>query len=177
MTEIACKRCSASDYVKNGIVRGMQRYRCKKCRCNFTLTPSRGKQPAMKALTLLLYAMGNMSYRMIGRLLDTSHVSVYEWIRAEAEKLPPPQVPADVELVMLDEMWHFLQKKRRNSGFGERMILSSGELSPGLWVAVMMQPANDSSIPSAWKARLSSPTTGKASTDSSRRRNSLRAKT
>jgi transposase-like protein len=177
MTSVICKRCAAADYVKNGIVRSLQRYRCRKCGCNFTATPPRGKHPAMKALTLLLYAMGNMSYRMIGRLLDTSHVSIYDWIRAEAEKLPVPEVPANVEVVILDEMWHFLQKKRRNSGFGERLILSSGELSPGLWVAVMMQPADASLIPSAWRAKHSSPMTGKASTGSSRKSNSSRVNT
>ncbi len=177
MIEIICKRCAAADYVKNGIVRGLQRYRCRKCRCNFTATPLRGKHPAMKALTLLLYAMGNMSYRMIGRLLDTSHVSIYHWIRAAAEKLPAPEVPAEAEVVMLDEMWHFLQKKRKNSGFGERLILSSGELSPGLWVAVMMQPANDSLIPPAWRAKHSSPMIGKATTGSSPKSNSAPAKT
>ncbi|MGH9344891.1 MAG: IS1/IS1595 family N-terminal zinc-binding domain-containing protein, partial [Terriglobia bacterium] len=67
MTTLSCKGCGASDYVKNGRVRGLQRYRCKACACNFTATPPRGKHPAMKALTLLLCAMGNMSYRMIGR--------------------------------------------------------------------------------------------------------------
>lgn len=145
MTGITCKRCGATEYVKNGIVRGLQRDRCQSCQCNFTATPARGKPPAMKALTLLLYSMGNMSYRMIGRLLGTSHVSIYQWIRAEAEKLPAPKVPAEVEVVILDEMWHFLQKKRKNSGSGEPMILSSGELWPGFWVAVMMQPAKNSS--------------------------------
>lgn len=177
MTTLSCKGCGASEYVKNGRVRGLQRYRCKACACNFTATPPRGKHPAMKALTLLLYAMGNMSYRMIGRLLSTSHVSIYEWIRTEGEKLPAPKVPADIEVVMLDEMWHFLQKKRRNSGFGGRMILSSGELSPGLWVGVMMQPAKDFSMPSAWKVKLSSPIIGKASTGSSPKASSSPAKT
>ena len=38
MTEIICKRCQATDYVKNGIVRGLQRYRCRNCSCNFTAT-------------------------------------------------------------------------------------------------------------------------------------------
>ena len=35
MAEIICKGCGASDYVKNGYVRGLQRYRCKECGCNF----------------------------------------------------------------------------------------------------------------------------------------------
>jgi len=177
MTEIVCKNCKSETYVKNGFVRGLQRYRCKLCQCNFTVTAMRGKHPAMKALSILLYSMGNMSYRMIGKLLGISHVSVYEWIRSEANKLPPPTVAADVELVMLDEMWHFVQKKHKNSGFGGRMILSSGKPWPGLWVGVMMQPAKDSLITSALREKPSSLTIGKDIIDSSRKTNSSPEKT
>src|ERR1700758_2355464 len=84
MAEIICKRCQAADYVKNGIVRGRQRYRCRKCLCNFTDTEPRGKPAAMKALALLLYAMGNMNFCGIGRLLKVSDVSVLRWARAAA---------------------------------------------------------------------------------------------
>ena len=140
MTEIVCKRCQGSDYVKNGIVRGLQRYRCRKCSCNFTATKPRGKPAAMKALALLLYAMGNMSFCGIGRLLKVSDVSILRWARAAALELPEPEMPADVEIVMLDEMHHFLKKRQKSYGFGERMTLSSGELFPGFWVGVMMQP-------------------------------------
>ncbi|WP_407651253.1 transposase-like zinc-binding domain-containing protein [Candidatus Bandiella euplotis] len=45
-----CKKCSSSKYVKNGNIRGMQRYKCKECGCNFTSTKLRGCSPEMKAL-------------------------------------------------------------------------------------------------------------------------------
>jgi transposase-like protein len=70
-TDIGCKRCAAKDCVKNGIVRGLQRYRCGACGYNFTTTPRRGKPPQMKALALLLYAMGNMSFCSIARILQS----------------------------------------------------------------------------------------------------------
>jgi NADH:ubiquinone oxidoreductase subunit 5 (subunit L)/multisubunit Na+/H+ antiporter MnhA subunit len=47
MSEVCCKRCGAADHGKNGIVGGVQRYRCLSCGCNFTMTPPRGKPPAM----------------------------------------------------------------------------------------------------------------------------------
>ena len=155
MAEIICKRCQASDYVRNGIVRGLQRYRCRKCLCNFTDTRPRGKPAAMKALALLLYAMGNMSFCGIGRLLKVSDVSILRWAKAAALELPEPEMPADVELVNLDEMHHFIKKRQTKYGFGERLILSTGELCPGFWVGVMMQPAKNSSTKSALKARRS----------------------
>lgn len=177
MTEIGCKRCGASDYVKNGIVRGLQRYRCRQCACNFTATQPRGKPLAMKALALLLYGMGNMSFCSIARILQVSDVAVLKWIRAEAARLPEPERAADVVLLTIDEMWHFLKKRPKSFGSGGPMILCSGEPWPGCWVTVTMQPADSSSLKSAWKARRFSPTIGKASTASSRKISSTPAKT
>ncbi len=49
---------------------------------------ARGKPPAMKALAILLYGMGSMSFSMIGRVLGVSDVAVLKWVRAEAAALP-----------------------------------------------------------------------------------------
>ena len=110
MSEIVCKRCQATDHVKNGIVRGFQRYRCEACGCNFTMTPPRGKPPEMKALALMLYAMGNMSFCAIARILGLSDVTVLNWVRDAAYRLPEPSVPAGTVIITCDEMWHFLKK-------------------------------------------------------------------
>src|ERR1700753_4123521 len=118
MGGIVCKRCHGTDYVKRGTVRNLQRYQCKACGCNFTDTEPRGKPVAMKALALLLYAMGNMSFCGIGRLLKVSDVSVLRWWRAAALALREPEMPADVELVNLDEMYHFIKKRQIKYGFG-----------------------------------------------------------
>src|SRR3954466_3305832 len=67
-----------------------QRYRCKECGRNFTATPPRGKPPAMKALAVLLYALGNVSQGTIAQLLGVSQVGVYEWVRAAGEDAPAP---------------------------------------------------------------------------------------
>ena len=155
MSGIVCKRCAAADYVKNGMVRGLQRYRCKACGCNFTATKPRGKPAALKTLALLLYGMGNASYRMIARLLGVSHVAVYGWIRTEAAKLPEPEIMGETVVLTLDEMWHFLKKRLKSSGFGERMTLCVGAPSPGCLVAVMMPPVKSSSIKLGSRAKPS----------------------
>ena len=117
---MVCKRCGGVSYTKNGFVRGLQRYKCRDCGCNFTNTPPRGKPAAMKALAVLLYSMGNASYGMIGRFLGVSQVTVYKWIKSAAASLPEPEVPADVEIIQLDEMHHFVNGKKMNVGSGER---------------------------------------------------------
>ena len=110
MGEITCKRCGVMDHVRNGIVRSLQRYRCEACGYNFTMTPRRGKPPEMKAMALLLYAMGGMSFRGIARLLRVSDVTVLNWVREAARRLPEPSVPDGAVLITFDEMWHFLEK-------------------------------------------------------------------
>ena len=138
---LQCKRCGSVDYAKSGLARGHQRYRCRACGSHFTDTPLRGKPPAMKALAVLLYGMGGMSFSAISRVLGVSDVAVLKWVRAEAAALPEPEVPASMVTVEVDEMWHFLKKSLPSSGFGAPMTLMHGALWPGFWVGVMMQPA------------------------------------
>jgi transposase-like protein len=138
---LRCKRCGGLDHVRSGLARGHQRYRCRGCGCHFTDTPARGKPPAMKALAVLLYGMGGMSFSAIGRLLGVSDVAVLKWVRAEASALPEPEVSTAVVTVEVDEMWHFLKKSLPNSGSGAPMTWISGAPWPGCWVGVMMRPA------------------------------------
>jgi transposase len=142
--ELSCKRCGSISYVKNGIVRGLQRYRCQSCGCNFTATPKRGCSQATKALAILLYSLGKASFRWLGKLLGVSDVSVYRWVRQAAEELPEPQVREEIREMELDELWHFLQAKKTSVGFGKPLIVSHGVVSPGKWVAVIVLPLGDS---------------------------------
>jgi transposase len=177
MHEIRCKRCGSTEYVRNGMARGLQRYRCEACGCNFTMTPPRGKPPEMKALALLLYAMGNLSFRGIARLLRVSNVTVLTWVRDAAHRLPEPSVPDGTVIVTFDEMWHFLEKKLESFGFGALTIPLPAAPSPGYWVAVTTRPSGDSSTRPGSRAGPSSPTIGRGTTGSFPRTNSSRART
>jgi hypothetical protein len=138
---LRCKRCGSVDHARSGLARGHQRYRCRACGCRFTNTPRRGKPPAMRALAILLYGMGGMSFSMIGRVLGVSDVAMLKWVRAEAAALPEPVVPPSVVTVEVDEMWHFLKKSLPSSGSGGPMTWISGAPWPGCWVGVVMRPA------------------------------------
>ena len=76
MSGLVCKHCGSGSFVRNGLAPGRQRYRCKACERSFTATPPRDKPPAMKALAVLLYALGNVSQGMISKLLGVSHVAL-----------------------------------------------------------------------------------------------------
>ena len=66
-----CKRCGSEEYVKNGLMRGKQRFLCKSCGLTFTDTPARGKPLAMKVAAVLLYVSGlsmNRTAKLLARL-------------------------------------------------------------------------------------------------------------
>ena len=110
--EVCCKRCRSAKYVKNGLMRGQQRYLCKGCGLNFTDTPPRGKPLALKVAAVLLYVSG-LSMNRTAKLLGVSTPTIQAWLEqfaaAYAQK-PEPEGRAVV--IELDEMWHYLKKTR-----------------------------------------------------------------
>src|SRR3954469_20001538 len=153
--ELRCKHCGSGSFVRNGMANGHQRYRCQACRRSLTATPPRGKPPAMKALAVLLYALGNVSQGTIAKVLGVSHVAVYKWVRAAGEAAPAPSATPECNIVQIDEMWHFVDGKRTRFGSGGPLTLWHGEPWPGSWVGVMMRPADDLSTRSASRAASS----------------------
>ena len=155
MSGLGCKHCGSGSYVRNGTAHGRQRYRCKACGRSFTATPPRGKPPAMKALAVLLYALGNVSQGMIAKLLGVSHVAVYKWVRKAGEDAPAPSATPSSGIVQIDEMWHFVNGKKTRFGSGGPLTLWHGEPWPGSWVGVMTRPVGDFSTGSASTATSS----------------------
>jgi transposase len=124
---LRCKRCGAEEHVKNGLMRGKQRYRCKGCGLNFTDTPPRGMPLAMKVTAVLLHLSG-LSMNRTAKLLGVSTPSVMTWIEQFAKlhaQKPEPEGRAVV--VELDEMWHYLKKSRASSGSGRLGTVLQGE--------------------------------------------------
>jgi transposase len=143
--ELRCKRCGSGEPVKNGFMRGKQRYRCKACGLNFTATPPRGKPLALKITAVLLYVSG-LSMNRTAKLVGVSTPTVQAWIeqfaKAHARK-PEPQGRALV--IELDEMWHYLKKRPTSSGSGRLGIVLRGGSSTGSWAVVTELPWSASS--------------------------------
>jgi len=112
---LACKKCNSQWFIKNGIVAGKQRYKCKNCNATFREGDNRTNEKiiAKKALCILLYAMAKGSFRMLGRILNVHYTMVYRWIRQFGESLPEPTVAEDIKEMEFDEMWHFIGQKKQ----------------------------------------------------------------
>ena len=140
---LRCKRCGSEEHVKNGLMRGQQRYLCKGCGLNFTDTPARGKPLALKAAAVLLYISG-LSMNRTAKLLGVSTPTVQAWLEqfaaAYAQK-PEPEGRAVV--IELDEMWHYLKKSpSRSSGSGRLGIVLQASWWTGIAGVVTKAPAS-----------------------------------
>ena len=118
-----CPKCLSEKFVKSGFTKGKQRYKCQKCGCNFTQSHKRGASLETKLSALNLYLEG-MGFRAIGRLMRVNNVTVLNWIRTLGQSVKTyvqthmPDDIREIEIVEIDEMWHFTVKKNENSGCG-----------------------------------------------------------
>jgi len=114
-----CPKCAGAEAVKNGNVRGKQRYRCKACGCNFTQSSMSRIPLEMRRKCIELYLEG-VGFRGIERLTKVSHVTVMKWVKKLGDRIETlrPHNCGEVSVMELDEMWHFVQKKHKSVGCG-----------------------------------------------------------
>src|SRR4029453_16762910 len=140
---LRCKGCGSEEQVKNGMMRGKQRYRCKGCGLNFTDTPPRGMPLALKATAVLLYVSG-LSMNRTAKLLGVSTPSVQAWIEQLAQAYGQKPAPEGRAVVIeLDEMWHYLKKSRTSSGSGRLGIVLQVGWGSGSAAVVTLPPPSD----------------------------------
>lgn len=138
MSDLCCKKCQSKQYVKSGHVRGFQRYKCKNCGCQFTPTPLRGKNPALKSLAIVLYAYCGVSMGNIARILQVSTVAVLKWIRTAAARAPLEPSKA-AEIVMTQGFWTFVNGKKPLVGCGGPSMGYRLKVSDTVWVSVVIE--------------------------------------
>ena len=138
MPELSCKKCSSTRYVKSGHTRGFQRYKCKECGCQFTDTKRRGVHPALKSFAIVLYAYCGVSMGKIARLYKVSTVAVLKWVRTAALDATPLNSTCASDIVMIDEVWRFVNGKKTKYGSDEPLMGYRVDLLDGSWAIVAM---------------------------------------
>jgi len=96
---------------------GSHRYLCKACHRKYTPQPKDiGYSDEMRRKALALFVDG-LNFRRIGRLLDISHQTVANWVKAHADSLPDsPPIPDDaLEVEDLEEVFTFVERKKPSS--------------------------------------------------------------
>ena len=88
-------KCGKKEKVKNGFMKGKQRYRCKCCGCSY-IGSKNGYLDHIKLKAIKYYLEGN-EFRRIERLMGVSHVSVINWVKQLASTIQ--QIPKKNEKV------------------------------------------------------------------------------
>ena len=105
-----CPRCGRRRLIRFGFVAGRQRWRCKRCRYQFTCLEGHGTPEPMKCAAVSLYGYG-LSFNAVAHLLGTTAPSVLRWVCRYVDQYCSKPPPGDAVVIELDEMWHFLQRK------------------------------------------------------------------
>ena len=117
-----CPKCKSTQKVKSGIVRELQRYKCKDCGCNYTQSfEANFEKEDKRRLALAMYLEG-LGFRSIARLLGVSHVAVLKWIRKYGEQLDEIRNPRPTRVMELDEMHSYVSFKKTIDGYGLVLI-------------------------------------------------------
>ena len=119
-----CPYCQGQHLIKNGSAYGVPKWKCKDCLRQTSFKPPRGEPLWKKETAVLLYTLG-LSMNAIAKQLGVSTPSILNWIRAHAAThapRPQPEPGESVVVMELDELWHFLQKKRTSCGSGWLLI-------------------------------------------------------
>jgi transposase-like protein len=90
-----CPKCGSQEYTKNGIVSGRQRYRCKQCQYNYTVTQkSNAITETLRRRVLQTYLEG-VGFRGIGRIFGISCTSAMMIVKqyGKTVKMPMKKKP------------------------------------------------------------------------------------
>ena len=106
--------CKCEEYQKNGMVKGKQRYRCKRCGYNYRTEKYYKYYSDAEKKEALRYHNEGIGFRIIGRLLRMDPKSVINWVKKAAKQIQyiikDSKAPENVEIVELDEMCTTLKK-------------------------------------------------------------------
>jgi transposase-like protein len=119
MEILACPKCQDNYIVKSGVIKGRQRYLCKKCTYFFTVNKIGKKIDNYYVIKALQLHLEGLSFREIERILGVSHVTVSNWIKefnikkpTQADYHPTYKIFNHLELV------EYLKNKDQLSGAG-----------------------------------------------------------
>ncbi|MCP5369143.1 MAG: IS1 family transposase [Rickettsiaceae bacterium] len=122
---ILCKHCGSDKSVKNGEVKGKQRFLCKCCGKTFREGDKRIKYTIQQHIRVVKLYTEGVGLRSIERLENIPSSLLVHWIRgfgkALKEKLCTTEVPSDakeIAILELDELYTYYQKKVKEPTFG-----------------------------------------------------------
>ena len=128
-----CKRCKSDKFVKNGMVRGKQRYKCSFCSLNFVEGDERSQElnGVRKALAVILYRLSNYSYDALGKLFGVSDAMAYRWGDEFEAKAPVSREAEPLTGMTYEDLQKFVADNEDYLGGNKRWLVTRGEVCQG----------------------------------------------
>jgi len=130
-----CKHCGGEGVVKHGFANGKQRYKCKDCGKSYREGDLREKYGIERKLRVISMYLEGVGIRSIERLEKIPNPLIIKWIRRFSyilrQKLNQTKIPddaKDIQIIELDELFSYCQKKLTKSTFGLLLIGSEIKL-------------------------------------------------
>lgn len=135
---LKCKRCGSTQIVKSGIVRGKQRYLCKKCSYHFVEGDLREKNTAVlpKALCTIFQALGAKQYRIIGKYLKRDTSLIHRWMNEKPIKYKRHWPGCAQEFENINELFNEIKYSGVANG---NSVLIADNVIDDLYVALIVQ--------------------------------------
>jgi transposase-like protein len=123
-----CAQCQSNLLVNDGSVAGKPKKLCTQYGFQFTRTTPCGK-PLTMTINAVLWYLSGISMNRIAFLLQVSVQSVLNWLRTFAKAYEAkPEPTGKIVVLALDEMWHYLKKKRQKLWIWEALDRDTGQL-------------------------------------------------
>jgi transposase-like protein len=85
-----CPKCGSREYTKNGIVSERQRYRCKQCQYNYTVTQKSNAITETIRKNILNAHLEGIGFRGIGRIFGISYTSAMMIVKKYGKSVEKP---------------------------------------------------------------------------------------
>ena len=96
-----CPKCDSKNFIKSGIIKERQRFKCTSCNYYFTVQKLGKRIEGEYVIKALQLYLEGISFREIERILNVSHVSVMNWVKTYNIKRPKTTVNIQPEVQIL----------------------------------------------------------------------------
>ena len=127
-----CPHCGSERTRKNGVTRGIQRCKCGSCGRTFSAIPQR-KNKEKRHQAILMY-LNNVGIRKTALFLDVSRTTISNWVKEKHKILQEyldnyqPDISDTADIIEMDEIYTFVQKKGSEQQYGLLILDGSSAL-------------------------------------------------
>ena len=135
---IECKRCGSTKTVKNGMVRGKQRYLCKQCGYHFVYGDERENRTAAvsKALCTIFQALGVKCCKTVRKYLHQDASLIHRWMNEKPNEYERYRTVCTKEFMNINSLSDELKWGDIENG---KPMLLVNNIVDDLYIAVIVQ--------------------------------------